>query len=76
MRGGLRERRDRCCLLAQLLDEHIRAEGLGAFDGQAEGAGPHQLGEDAQGAGHSKHHRVVVHLLQTVILLKIFLTCQ
>lgn len=55
-------------LLAELFDEGVCAEGLGSLDWQAEGAGPDQLREHAESAWHAEHHRIIIHLLQTVIL--------
>lgn len=55
-------------LLAQLLNQHVSAEGLGSLDGEAERTRPDQLSEDAESARHAEHHGVVVHLLKSVIL--------
>lgn len=59
-------------LLADLLDEEFSAEGLGSFDGEAEGSRPDQLREASESARYAEHHRVIVHLFQTVILWTIY----
>ena len=48
--------------------QSIRAHGLGALQGEAQGSTPHQLGQHAEGSGHAEQHSVVVHLGHSVVL--------
>ncbi len=50
----------------------LRGHGLGALEGQAQCAVPHQGRGHAQRARHAKQDRVVVHLLHPKILKKSF----
>ena len=55
------------------LDSHqshqsIRAHGLGALQGEAQGSTPHQLSQHAEGSGHTEEHRVVIHLSHSIVL--------
>jgi len=52
--------------LADLLDR-LHREGLGALDGEAEGAVPEELGQHAEGARHAEEHRVVGVLGEAVV---------
>lgn len=50
------------------LHESVGGHGLGAFDGESQGAVPHERGQDAESTRHAEQDGVVVHLLQAVVL--------
>lgn len=50
------------------LHESVGGHRLGAFDGESQGAIPHERSQDAESARHAEQDGVVVHFLQSVVL--------